>query len=504
MLADAWGHPILARAAVAMTQERPEMAKPSPSGPGGTHARFVTGSIMRHVTVMALTGAIGIVSVFAVDLLNFFYISRLGEKPIAAAVGFAGAIGFFQISIGIGLTIGIGAAVSTAIGRDEGRAEPGDAPRIASTSLIALSIITLALGLLTAAARNPLLDLLHAEGDTKQLAAKYLLITSPSLPLMILAMGGGALLRSAGAARRAMNVTLYGALAVAIMDPIFIFALHLRLEGAAISTVLSRAFMTALSLFYLRRQGLLGRPDVARARADLMQVGRVAGPAILTNLATPVGSSYVTHSMARFGVAAVAGQAAIDRIMPVAFGVLFALTGAVGPIMAQNLGAGRTDRVRETLRASLIFMVLSVLVAWGILAAVQDLLAIAFSSKGVAADLLHLYCSWLAGSAIFLGALFVANSAFNNLGRPGYATFLNWGRATLGTIPFVHIGAQFGPLGVATGQAAGSVLFGVAAIVLAFRVVDQMHRDHVAHVPEPIIAVPGGRNTASNLEVDDS
>ncbi|HEX3984879.1 MAG TPA: MATE family efflux transporter [Acidisoma sp.] len=474
------------------------------SGSRGTPARFLTGSIMRHVTVMALTGTVGIVAVFAVDLLNFFYISRLGEKPIAAAVGFAGAIGFFQISIGIGLTIGIGAAVSVAIGRAVREAGPGDAPRIATTSLIAMMAITLAVGLATAAARNPLLDLLHAEGETKQLAAMYLLITSPALPLMIMGMGCGALLRSAGAARQAMNVTLYGAVAVAAMDPIFIFALHLRLEGAAISTVLSRAFMAGLGLYYLRRQGLLGRPDFTRARADLGEVSRVAIPAILTNLATPVGSAYVTHTMAQFGVAAVAGQAAIDRIMPVAFGVLFALTGAVGPIMAQNLGAGRADRVRETLRASLIFMVVAVVLAWGVLASVQDLLALAFSSKGVAAALLHLYCSWISGAAVFLGALFVANAAFNNLGRAGYATFLNWGRATLGTIPFVHVGAHFGPQGVVIGQAAGSVVFGAAAILLAFRVVNRLHHEQLGRVPMPIIAVPGGRNTVMPLDLDEA
>ena len=479
------------------------MAKPPPSGSKGGHARFLTGSIMRHVTIMALTGGIGIIAVFSVDLLNFFYISRLGEKPIAAAVGFAGAISFFQISIGIGLTIGIGAAVSTAIGRADGIAGSA-APRIASTSLIAMTVITLALGLFAAAARNPLLDLLHATGETKSLAAMYLLIISPALPLMILGMCSGALLRSAGAARRAMNVTLFGAIAVAVMDPIFIFALHLGLEGAAISTVISRGIMGMLGLYYVRRQGLLGRPDFAQARADLALVGAVAGPAILTNVATPFGSSYVTHSMAHFGVAAVAGQAAIDRIVPVAFGVLFALTGAVGPIMAQNLGAGRTDRVRETLRASLIFMVIAVVIAWAVLASVQDLLALAFQSKGVAAELLHLFCSWIAGTAIFMGGLFVANSAFNNLGRPGYATVLNWGRATLGTIPFVHFGAQYGPLGVLIGQAAGSVVFGSLAIILAFWTVDRLHRETMGRTPAPIIAVPGGRNAASPIDLDES
>jgi Na+-driven multidrug efflux pump len=466
--------------------------------PGSPPARFLTGSIMRHVTIMALTGAIGLVAVFAVDLLNFFYISRLGEKPIAAAVGFAGAVGFFQISIAIGLTIGIGAAVSAAIGSQT----QGAAQRIGTISLIAMTALTLVIGIATALARGPLLGLLHAQGETRAMAAMYLLITSPSLPLMALGMCCAALLRAAGAARRAMSITLFAAVAVAVMDPIFIFALHLRLEGAAISTVLSRVLLAGLGLRYVWQQGLLGRPEPRRAGADLRRVGRVALPAILTNLATPVGGAYVTHTMAGFGVAAVAGQATIDRITPVAFGVIFALSGAVGPIMAQNLGAGRTDRVRMTLRASLIFMVVTVGAAWAVLAATQNLLALAFSSQGVAALLLHLFCTWIAGTMIFAGGLFVANSAFNNLGRPGYATVLNWGRATLGTIPFVHFGARFGPQGVLIGQALGSVLFGLAAVALAFIVTERLHRRGVPSVPQPIIAVPGGRGTAVNLILD--
>ena len=79
-------------------------------------ARFVTGNIMRHVVVMAGTGAIGLIAVFAVDLLNLFYISLLGQQPIAAAIGFAGVVGFFQTSALIGLAIGVGAVVARSIG----------------------------------------------------------------------------------------------------------------------------------------------------------------------------------------------------------------------------------------------------------------------------------------------------------------------------------------------------------------------------------------------------
>ena len=44
------------------------------------------------------------------------------------------------------------------------------------------------------------------------------------------------------------------------------------------------------------------------------------------------------------------------------------------------------------------------------------------------------------------GAQFVANAAFNNLGRPNLSTWFNWGKATLGTIPFAWYGAGLGRL----------------------------------------------------------
>ena len=433
--------------------------------------RFVTGSTMRHVLVMASTGAVGLIAVFAVDLLNLFYISLLGQRPIAAAVGFSGVVNFLQTSVAIGLMIGVSATVSRTIGA--GRME--EARRIATSSLVVLTVLMLALGLATVAALGPLLSLLGATGQTRTLADMFLRITSPSLPLLSAGMCLSGLLRSVGDARRAMSVTLTAAFVTAGLDPLLIFGLHLGLTGAAISTVMSRWVVVGIGLYNAtRRHRLLGPFVPAALPGDMRAVFAIAGPAVLTNLATPVGASYVTHSMAAFGTAAVAGQATIDRISPVAFGLVYALTGAVGPILAQNLGAGRTDRVAAALRDSLVFVVVAVTVAWAVLAAAQGGIVIAFSATGETAVLIRLFCTWLAGSFLFTGSLFVANTAFNNLGFPLLSTAFNWGRATLGTIPFVTIGAGWGPEGILVGLAAGSVVFGVAAAVTAFRVVHRL------------------------------
>lgn len=447
---------------------RPDIPDDPPLRP----ARFVHGSIARHVLVMAGTGAIGLMAVFAVDMLNYFYISRLGDSAVTGAIAFASALGFVQISVSIGLTIGLAASAGRLIGAQQ----HATARRLSSAFLAITVLVTALLGLATALFATPLLALLGAQGEALRQAARFTQIVSPALPLVCLGMSLSALLRAVGDARRAMYVTMVGAIVSALLDPLMIFGLHLGLEGAAISTVISRALTMASGFLCLRGHAMLERPRKDAFRPAARRIGAIALPAIVTNLATPVGSLFVTHAMARFGLAAISGQATIDRIVPVAFAPVFALTGSVGPIIAQNLGARQYGRVRETLTASLTLTTLCVLTTWIVLFCAQDAILHIFKVQGVGIRLVRLFCEGLVLSYLFMGLLFVANTAFNNLGKPLYSTAFNWGRATLGTIPFVWLGSAYGPVGIVTGQALGVVVFGLLAVVAAFRVVAHLGR----------------------------
>ena len=428
---------------------------------------------MRHVVVMASTGAVGLVAVFVVDLINLFYISRLGEQAIAAAVGFAGVVGFFHTSVCIGLMIGITATVSRKIGAGH----TAQAQRMASHSLLLMAGIAAVLALATLVFLEPLLWALGARGEVAVLAQRYLTVTMPSVPMLAVGMASSALLRSVGAARRAMVVTLGAAAVTAVLDPLFIFYFGMGLDGAAVVSVISRSVLLAVGLHGVGRvHRMLAPIQGAHFWADARALSAVAGPAVMTNLATPVGAAFVTHSVAQFGASAVAGQATVERLTPVAFGLIYALSGAVGPILAQNLGAKRYDRVQQTLRASLGFMVAAVAAAWLLLALLQGPLTRAFSLDGQAALLLQAFCSWLAASFFFAGALYVANAAFNNLGRPLWSTGFNWARATLGTIPLAWWGAQYGPVGVLAGQALGTAVFGTLALWMAFRLTAKLDK----------------------------
>ena len=96
---------------------------------------------------------------------------------------------------------------------------------------------------------------------------------------------------------------------------------------------------------------------------------------------------------------------------------------------------------------------------------------------GATITLVSFFCTFLAVSWVFTAAQFVAQAAFNNLGKPHWATLTNWGRATLGTIPFVHAGAVLdGARGVMIGSALGATLFGLGAAAICFRLASRIER----------------------------
>ncbi|MCC0030977.1 MAG: MATE family efflux transporter [Brucellaceae bacterium] len=447
---------------------------------------------MHHVVVMTATGSLGLVAIFIVDALNLFYISRLGQRELAAAIGFAGTLQFFVISVSIGFTIATSALVSRSLGR-EARAEA------AGYGGAALIFMVVTSSLISAAVwpfLDPLVGLLGATGETRIIATGFLQIVIPSTPVMALGMATTGILRGTGDARRAMYVTLAGGFAAAILDPILIFGFDLGVTGAAISTVLSRVVLVAIGLHgAIVVHNLARMPGVEELVKAVRPFFVIGVPAVLTQLATPVGNAYVTAEIARFGDSAVAGWAVIGRLVPVAFGVIFALSGAVGPIMGQNYGAQRFDRVSQTLRDSLKFTLFYVLGAWALLALGHNGIATLFDADETARELIAFFCLFAAGSFLFNGALFVANAAFNNLGYATYATMMNWGRSTLGVIPFVWVGSTYyGAKGVLAGWGLGAVAFGIAAMALAFRTTRAIEERGASADAEPLPAPPAAQS----------
>lgn len=432
-------------------------------------AIFLEGNLLRHISIMSASASIGLVSVFLVDFADLLFISMLGEQELAAAVGFAGTVLFFTFSVSIGMTIATSALVAQRLG--QGVAD--EARKIATSVLLFGIVITSILAVLCWIYAPVLLRLIGAKGYTLDLAVGYFRIVVTVMPIGAIGMMATGILRAHGDARRAMTVTLTAGAVNAILDPILIFGFGLGLDGAAYASVAAR-FATMLTALYpiFRHYGGFAKIDAARFKTDLKPIVAIAAPAMLTNVATPFGNGFVTRAVSEFGDPAVAAMAVAGRLTPLAFCVIFALSGAVGPIIGQNFGAKQFDRVRGTLIKSVQFTAAYVVLIWMALVLGNSAISASFNLSEEGARIIFWFAVAVAPLFIFNGTLFVSNAAFNNLRRPLFSTFLNWGKNTIGVVPFIYIGAELGDApGVLIGQALGGVLFGILGFWLAYRLV---------------------------------
>lgn len=425
---------------------------------------FTEGSIPRHVIRMTLTSTIGLIGIFLVDFIDMYFLSLLGHAELAAAVGFAGSVTFFTTSFCIGIAVATGIVLARLMGQQRYT----DARKAFGVAMIFTSVITIIVALLIFPFTDELLLALGAEGMTGIYAEQYLQIVVPSVPFLGLAMCASAALRGVGAAQAAMYCTLGGSLINGVLDPIFIFYFELGVRGAAIASAISVVSMFVIGIWLLiTRYQFFAPINASDIKRDTKILTPLAIPAILTNFATPVANAYVVREMAPFGDEAVSGLSIIGRLVPVAFAIAFALSGAVGPIIGQNLGAGLTPRIRKTLNFSFLFITLYTLVTWALLNLGADLIADIFKAQGQSRALILLFCDYLCLGMMFVGYTYIGNAFFNNIGKPHYSTMLNWGKATIGTIPFVYYGGMyFGDNGLLAGQYLGHVIFGLLSYVL--------------------------------------
>ncbi len=435
-------------------------------------AKFLQGSIMQHIVVMTLTGAVGLMAVFLVDLADLYFLSQLHDTNITAAIGFAGTIAFANLS----LSIGTGIAAAALVARNMGMRNPERAKEFATSSWLFTVLVSAGYTLLVAIFLPQILSLLGATGEALEQAKLFIWTLTPGFMFLSAALSCSFSLRGIGDAQRAMYITLTAAVVTLILDPIFIFKFGWGIQGAAAANAIADfcAFLVGMyGLIYVRK--FLSVPTWAGLVRDFPDIWKIAFPSVLTQLATPFTVAYTTAVVAPFGNDAVSASAIVGRLVPVAFGVIFSLSGSVGPVIGQNFGAKNFDRVRQALRDGMMFSAVYTIIVSLIIFALRNHIAGVFSASPRATELVVFFATYVGVSWAFAGAQFVGAAAFNNLGKPALSTWFNWGKATLGTIPFAWVGAAYGgPEGIMLGTAGGSILFGVASAWAAFRVVDQL------------------------------
>ena len=430
-----------------------------------SYARFTRASIPRHVTVMAGSSAVSLFAVFLVDILTLVYVSMLHQPVLLAAVGIAKVLIFFNGALANGLIIAASSVLSERIGHRAMQTVPH------LTACLMLMVIAVS-GLCAAvqlALVAPITHWLGAQDEVYEAARRFIWLTLPFTVAQAAMQMAVQMLRSAGDSRRAFWVVLSGAATLAAADPLLIFELGLGLDGAGIAYALSALVSAGLGIYWVRRHiGLATAVSLKRLRLYGRRIARVALPATVANMATPVGVAYLVSTVSVYGTSALAAMAVLDRVMQFSFCAFFALPCALAPVLGQNIGAQQPWRVQAAIVFTRRLVIAYGLGVWAVLLASCAMIADFYGLEGEGRELFLVFCRVGAGLWVIIGLDFVAIAVFVTMQRAWLVAVFAWLRATLGTLPFVYVGTHsFGGSGAMPGMFLGNALIAVMSTVTA-------------------------------------
>ncbi len=435
------------------TEERSIVSQDLTSGPVGGHLR-------RQATPMAL----GLVALISFDAIDLFFVSRLGDAQLAA-MSFCFPAIWLLTSFNIGFEAGAASTISRAIGEGDINA----ARRLTTDTALLAGVCSLLLGMAGIATIDLVFPLLGADSSLMPYIHDYLGIWYWAMPIAAIYWVCLAAMRARGNTGLEARVLTLAAVLNAILDPIFIFGLfgfpRLEMAGAALATLVSNIVVLTGTLLYLRiKLDVLAtmRVPFSRILASWRRVLHIGMPATITNTIVPLSNSVMVTLVAGHGAAAVAGLGVAMRIEPIALIVFYALSAVTSPVMGQNFGAGRYQRLREAQRwlgKSAIYLGVILALAFGALA--QPLSAL-FTEQAASLSVSATYLLIMPLSYGGYGMVMCSCAAFNGLGQPGKAVLLSAMRAILILLPLALLGEHLcGLPGLFIGAAFANLLVGL-------------------------------------------
>jgi len=410
---------------------------------------------------------VGMAMLFTFSLVDTLFISFLGTEPLTA-ISFTFPVTFMIMSLAIGLGIGTSAVVAKYMGRANFEKAKEASTVTNYLAIVCASVTVLICWLLL----NGIFRTIGASEEMLVLIRQYMAIWLPGSIMLVAIMNSNSILRACGDTKTPSLLMAASGLINAVLDPVLIFGLGpipaLGIAGAALATLISWVIgFIYLSYLLIVRLELISR--IMPSREALMSSGRemlrIGLPAAGANMMTPLAAGVMTAIVAGFGESAVAAFGVGSRIEPLATLLILAMSSTLPPLVSQNFGAGRLDRVAEAYRLATRFILSWQLGVFVVLALFSGLIASIFSSDPEVSTAIRLYIWILPLGYGVQGIIILTNSALNALHRPYEALYLSLARFFVFYVPLAWLGSRyFGLTGFFCGAVIGNIL--MAAISL--------------------------------------
>lgn len=300
--------------------------------------------------------------------------------------------------------------------------------------------------------KKPLLYLFGASDITFPYANGYITTYLCGSVFVMLSLGMNGFINAQGFGRKGMMTILLGAVINIALDPIFIFVLHMGVQGAALATVISQFASAVWAVFFLSGKNTLIRLTVPNMKIQLPLVKEITTlgfSGFVMALTNSLVQIVCNASLSRFGGDLYVGvMTIINSIREIVSTPIGGITNAAQPILSYNYGAKEYRRVREGIRFTSIVCVVYATMAWLLLFLYPGSFIQLFSKDAALIEVcipsLHIYFF-----GFFMMSLQMSGqTAALALGRSKQAIFFSLFRKAIIVVPLTMILPHLFGLGV--------------------------------------------------------
>ena len=393
---------------------------------------LTTGTITKNILLFALPLMCGNLLQQMYNIADTWVVGRFLGADALAAVGSSYTLMVFLTSIILGLCMGSGAAVSM----DYGSGRTDEMRRSIFLSFILIAAISIFINGLVYVFIDPILTLLSVPADVVPLMKTYLLIIFSGILATFLYNYYASLLRAIGNSISPLVFLAISSILNVALDLFFVIVLKLGIGGAAFATVLSQ-FVSGIGIAlytWIRFPDL--RPKKSDCTCSRKSLGKILNLSLMTCLQQSImnfGILMIQGLVNSFGTVIMAAFAAAVKIDSFAYMPVQDFGNAFSTFVAQNFGAGKSDRIRRGIRSafctsaafSLIISLLVVLFAKPLMSIFIDSSETAIIAAGVT------YLRIEGACYIGIGILFLLYGYYRAVNKPLMSVILTI--ASLGT-----------------------------------------------------------------------
>lgn len=403
------------------------------------------------------------------SIIDRIYIGHIEGIGTNALTGVGLTLPIITLVSAFSAFVGAGGAPLAAIFM--GKGDKKRAEQILGCGIFMLGIFTVVLMVFFYLFKVPLLYLFGASDQTIGYADRYLSYYLIGTLMVQLSLGLNPFIISQGQSRIGMLTILIGAAVNIILDPIFIFVLHMDVQGAAIATVISQTvsavwiwiFLAGKSSSIRIRRELI-RPDGKNARI-IFSLG--ISPFIMRSTESLI-SIVMNRGLQEYGGDLYVGSLTImQSLMQFISAPIAGFTQGVQPIISYNFGAGKFERVRKAYRAMIGIVVAYGFASTGIVMLFPEVFAGFFATDGELISLTaRVIPAFMCGMLIF-GLQQGIQPTFLATGQAKISLFLAMLRKVILLVPLALILPHWlGVWGVYIAEPVSDVISAVTAGVL--------------------------------------